>query len=57
MLDDTIYRTSYFRQPFTETNTIEISFKDGSYKSLEVAIYKGELILYVSKVRERMSAT
>jgi hypothetical protein len=49
--------SEYFSQrgTGTDTNTIEITFKDGSYKSLEVAIYKKELIFYTSKVRERMS--
>ena len=36
------------------TNTIEISFKDGSYKSIEVGVYKKELVSYISKVREVM---
>jgi hypothetical protein len=43
------------RQISVETNTVEISFKDGAYKSLELAIYKKELIFYVSKIRERMT--
>lgn len=43
------------RQLSTETNTVEISFKDGTYKSLELAIYKKELIFYVEQIRERMS--
>lgn len=43
------------RRPNFETNTVEITFKDDSYKSLELAIYKKELIFYVSKVRERLS--
>src|SRR5882724_5247725 len=42
------------RQLSTETNTVEISFKDGSYKSLELAIYKNELIFFVEKIRARM---
>ena len=43
------------RQISVDTNTVEISFKDGTYKSLELAIYKKELIFYVSKIRERMN--
>ena len=42
------------RQLSVATNSVEISFKDGTYKSLELAIYKRELIFYVSKIRERM---
>ncbi|HNQ13591.1 MAG TPA: hypothetical protein PKM16_10325 [Bacteroidia bacterium] len=42
------------RQLSTETNTLEITFKDGTYKSLELAIYKKELIFYAEKIRERM---
>jgi len=42
------------RQLSVETNSVEMSFKDGTYKSLELAIYKKELIFYVSKIRERM---
>jgi len=42
------------RQLSPETNTIEISFKDGTYKSLELAIYKKELIFYAEKIREQM---
>jgi hypothetical protein len=43
------------RQLSTATNTVEISFKDGTYKSLEVAIYKKELIFYLERIRERMN--
>ncbi len=43
------------RQLSAATNTVEISFKDGSYKSLELAIYKKELIFYVERIRERMN--
>jgi hypothetical protein len=42
------------RQLSTETNTVEISFKDGTYESLELAIYKKELMFYTEKIRERM---
>jgi hypothetical protein len=42
------------RQISTSTNSVEIVFKDGTYKSLEVAIYKRELIFYLSKIRERL---
>ena len=42
------------RQLSTETNSVEMSFKDGTYKSLELAIYKKELIYFVDKIRERM---
>lgn len=42
------------RQLSTETNTIEITFKDGTYKSIELAIYKKELIFYAEKIRERL---
>ncbi len=42
------------RQLSTETNTLEITFKDGTYKSLELAIYKKELIYYAEKIRERI---
>ena len=42
------------RQLSTETNTIEITFKDGTYKSLDLAIYKKELIFYAEKIRERL---
>lgn len=42
------------RQLSTETNSVEMSFKDGTYKSLELAIYKKELIFFVGKIRERM---
>lgn len=43
------------RQISVETNQVEITFKDDSYKSLELAIYKKELIFYVSKIRERLT--
>ena len=42
------------RQLSSETNTLEISFKDGTYKSLELAIYKRELLVYTEKIRERI---
>jgi hypothetical protein len=38
------------------TNTIEMSFIDGSYKSLEVGVYKQELIEILQKVHELMPA-
>jgi hypothetical protein len=43
------------RQISVDTNTVEISFKDGTYKSLELSIYKKELIAYVSEIRDRMT--
>lgn len=45
---------STHRQISVDTNTVEMSFKDGTYKSIELAVYKRELIFYVSKIRERM---
>jgi len=40
-------------QVSNETNTLEISFKDGTSISLELAIYKKELIFYAEQVRKR----
>jgi hypothetical protein len=37
------------------TNTIEMSFSDGSYKSIEVGVYKEELIEILAKVQEQMT--
>lgn len=39
------------------TNTIEMSFKDGSYKSIEVSVYKEELVEILTKIQELMSST
>ena len=37
------------------TNTIEMSFKDNSYKSLEVGVYKEDIIEILQKVQELMT--
>jgi hypothetical protein len=37
------------------TNTIEMSFKDNSYKSLEVGAYKEDIIEILQKVQELMT--
>jgi hypothetical protein len=37
------------------TNTIEMSFTDGGYKSIEVGVYKEELVEILSKVQELMN--
>jgi hypothetical protein len=51
----TIKEMGYTSHLSTETNTVEMSFKDGTYKSLELGVYKKELLFYVSEIRERMS--
>ncbi len=38
------------------TNTIEMSFKDNSYKSLEVGAYKEDIIEILQKVQELMNS-
>lgn len=34
------------------TNTVEMSFVDGNYKSMEVGVYKEELVEILSKVHD-----
>ena len=51
----TIQEMGHTRHFSTETNTVEITFKDGTYKSLELSVYKKELIAYVSEIRERLT--